>query len=454
MGLFGIKKEGGLMDTIRCDQGDEYLIWKWSPAGEKSRKENAIRYGSSLRVQEAEVAVFVYKQSDGTMQDFIEGPFDQTIKTANFPVLTSIVGAAYGGSSPFQAEIYFINLVGSLNVPFFIKDVNIIDPRVIDYPVPATVKGNIVLSITDYKKFIKKNGLRNLFVEDFKEKIKDNLRVNVASSVSRCPKMCNTNIYSLYYMLTDISRAILPDLQAGLEDLYGINVNQVNISSIVLDEQSEAYKRFDKIIKGRSERIADEQTEAAIRNLEDERQLNLDYRARMNEEAQRMQKLQSESQFITAHQINVQGDVAKTAAESLGELGNSSGMSMGGNGGGMNPAAMMTGMMMGTAVGGSMTNMMGNMMQGVSSPQPPPPPPGTVAEWHIVNRQGAQSGPYNLSQIKQLIMQGEVTPDSYVWKQGMPNWAFAKDVVEIAMQFGAVPPPPPPTPQVPPVPHL
>ena len=167
-----------------------------------------------------------------------------------------------------------------------------------------------------------------------------------------------------------------------------------------------------------------------------------------------MQKLQSESQFITAHQINVQGDVAKTAAESLGELGNSPGMSMGVNGGGMNPAAMMTGMMMGTAVGGSMTNMMGNMMQGVSSPQPPPPPPGTVAEWHIVNRQGAQSGPYNLSQIKQLIMQGEVTPDSYVWKQGMPNWAFAKDVVEIAMQFGAVPPPPPPTPQVPPVPHL
>lgn len=36
------------------------------------------------------------------MMDFIEGPFDQTIKTANLPILTSIVGMAYGGDSPFK----------------------------------------------------------------------------------------------------------------------------------------------------------------------------------------------------------------------------------------------------------------------------------------------------------------------------------------------------------------
>ena len=44
------------------------------------------------------------------MQDFIVGPYDDTIKTANFPILSSIVGLAFGGESPFQAEIYFINL--------------------------------------------------------------------------------------------------------------------------------------------------------------------------------------------------------------------------------------------------------------------------------------------------------------------------------------------------------
>ena len=120
MGLFGRGKGGGVMNVIRCDL-QEYLVWKWRPEGQElnsTSRENAIRWGSSLRVKDGEVAVFVYKQKDGTMEDFIVGPFDQTIKTANFPVLSSIVGLAYGGESPFQADIYFINLAGNIQIKF------------------------------------------------------------------------------------------------------------------------------------------------------------------------------------------------------------------------------------------------------------------------------------------------------------------------------------------------
>ena len=81
MALFGRGKSGGLMNVIRCDE-QEYLVWKWRPAGQEANstsRENSIRYGSSLRVKDGEVAVFVYKQKDGTMQDFIYGPFDDTI---------------------------------------------------------------------------------------------------------------------------------------------------------------------------------------------------------------------------------------------------------------------------------------------------------------------------------------------------------------------------------------
>jgi hypothetical protein len=48
MALFG-KKEGGLMDVIRCDE-PSYLIWKWRPAGadaNTTNKENAIRWGQA-----------------------------------------------------------------------------------------------------------------------------------------------------------------------------------------------------------------------------------------------------------------------------------------------------------------------------------------------------------------------------------------------------------------------
>ena len=114
MALFGTSKgnSGGVMNVIRCDE-PEYLIWKWRPEGQDvntTSRENAIRYGSSLRVKDGEMAVFVYRQQNGTCQDFIMGPYDGTINTTNFPVLSSIVGLAFGGESPFQAEIYYINL--------------------------------------------------------------------------------------------------------------------------------------------------------------------------------------------------------------------------------------------------------------------------------------------------------------------------------------------------------
>ena len=82
------------MNVIRCDE-EEYMVWKWRPLGQdvnSTTRENSIRYGSSLRVKDGEVAVFVYKQKNGTMQDFIVGPYDHIIKTENFPVLASIIG--------------------------------------------------------------------------------------------------------------------------------------------------------------------------------------------------------------------------------------------------------------------------------------------------------------------------------------------------------------------------
>ena len=88
MGLFSKKTEGGIMDMIRCDEKD-YLIWKWRPdaqaAAGSSKKENSIRYGSSLRVRPGQAAVFLY-QSKGEY-DIITGPYDDIVRAENMPIL-------------------------------------------------------------------------------------------------------------------------------------------------------------------------------------------------------------------------------------------------------------------------------------------------------------------------------------------------------------------------------
>lgn len=442
MGLFGKKEEGGFMDVIRCDE-QEYLVWKWRPSGDanSTKKENAIRYGSSLRVKDGELAVFVYQQKDGSMQDFIVGPYDQTIKTANFPILTSIVGAAFGGSSPFQAEIYFINLAGNVPIKFGIPYFNITDSRLPDFPVPMSVRGQIIFNITDYKLFIKNTRLINFELEEFKNLIKSAVTSSVKSGVMNINRTNPLNLVQIEENLDFINEALKSKLKDVFSEDFGVNLKRFDIDSLELDQESEGFQKLLSVTRDQQAKTLSAQTDVNIKNLNDMQEINAQNMADtlqiQREEAQRAQKLQTETNFMGAHALNQQTDVLKTAASSLGEMGN-----MGGAGGGMNAAGMMTGMAMGGAMGGQMAGMMNQMGQTMNQAQNTPPPPPQIQ--YNVSLNGQTAGPFNMQQLQQMVQSGQLTTNTHVWKQGMTNWEMAGNVQELTALFGAVPPPPPP----------
>jgi len=445
MGLFGNKSEGGLMDVIRCDE-QEYLVWKWRPSGESNstKKENAIRYGSSLRVKDGELAVFVYQQKDGSMQDFIVGPYDQTIKTANFPILSSIVGAAFGGASPFQAEIYFMNLSGNIQVKFGIPYFDVFDPRFIDFAVPMAARGTITFNVTDYKGFIKLNRLINFELDDFNKQIKDAVTKYIKGIITNIPSDKGIPVLQMEKKLLEINDLIAAYLKPRMENDFGVNMKGFDLANIDVDKESQGYAELRKVTAEQTTKTTVAQSNVNIKNMSDMQginALNMEDTLRIQrEEAQRAQKLQTETNFIGAHALNQQTEVLKTGAESLGNMGN---MDMGGGSGGMNPAGMMTGMMMGGAMGNQMTGMMNNMGQNMQNQQNIPPPLPTIA--YSVSVNGQTAGPFNLQQLQQMVQNGQLTPNTHVWKQGMAAWEIAGNVQDLSNLFGAVPPPPPPS---------
>ena len=453
MGLFGRGKGGGLMNVIRCDE-EAYMVWKWRPLGQdvnSTTRENSIRYGSSLRVKDGEVAVFVYKQKDGSVQDFIVGPYDDTIKTANFPVLSSIVGLAFGGESPFQAEIYFINLAGVNQLRFAVPYFDVFDPRLPDHGVPMAVRGTITFNITDYKGFIKLHRLVNFDHEQFRKQIKDALTKYVKGVVLNVPREMNIPLVQMENQILAINDRIQEYLKPRLEGDFGVNMKAIDIGALEIDKESPYYEELRHLTAGNTARTMDTQTDINIQNLKDTQRINAENMEEtlriQREEAQRAQRMQTESNNIGAFSIEKQADVLKAGAESLGQMGN---MNMGthdGNGG-MNPAGIMTGMMMGGAMGQQMAGMMNSMGQNMQGAMNTPPPIPNV-QYHIsVN--GSQAGPFNTQQLAQMAQGGQLTPQTYVWKQGMPNWELAGNVPELATLFappapGSMPPPPPPT---------
>lgn len=447
------KKDGGFMDTIRCDE-PSYLIWKWHQSGSQQNnnsRENAIRWGSSLRVKDGEVAVFVYKQKSGAMQDFIVGPFDQTIKTANFPVLASIVGLAYDGNSPFQAEIYFINLARIIQVKFGIPFFDVFDPRFADFGVPVAVRGTVSFGIKDYREFIKLHRLGSFNLDDFQQQIRDAVSRYAKDVVANAPAVHDIPLIQIESKTAQINDILEYDLGERLKETFGVVVSGIDIGTIEIDKSSEGYRQLMSVTKEVATATVKAETEAKVKNIAAKQRIETEHYEELlriqREEGQYSQHKQTQSANIGAFQVEKQAEVGVAGANALGQMGANGAGDInlsGGEGSGFNMAAMMASMAVGGVVGqniaGSMNNMMSGINQTVQKGTTPPTIP--VTAYHVVLK-GQAAGPYDLNDLKQMIESGQLSANSFVWKAGMSEWVCANLIEELKEFFRTMPPIPP-----------
>ncbi len=444
-------RKGGFMDEIRCDE-PSYLIWKWHPSGVQSGqtvRENSIRWGSSLRVKDGEVAVFVYKQKDGTMQDYIVGPYDEIIKTKNFPVLASIVGLAYEGGTPFQAEVYFINLAQIIQVKFGVPYFDIYDPRFDDFGVPVAVRGTISFRIKDYREFVKLHRLNSFELSDFQKQIRDVVTRYVKDTVANASATNNIPLVQIETKTAQINDLVEFDISERLKENFGVEVSGVDISAIELDKSSEGYRQLMSVTKDITGATVKAEAEAKIKDIAEKQRIeaeNYEETLRIQrEEGQYAQHMHTRSANFGAYQVEKQAEVGVAGAEAFGQMGaNGAGsVNLGSDGGGMgfNPAAMMASIAVGGVVGQNIAGAMGTAMSGMNQPVQnfvTPPPIPTVTYHLAVN--GQATGPYYLNVLQQMATAGQFNADSLVWKNGMAEWVKAGDVDELKSMFVVMPP--------------
>ena len=444
------KRTGGFMDEIRCDE-PSYLIWKWHPSGSQlgeNNRENAIRWGSSLRVKDGEVAVFVYKQDNGLMQDFIVGPFDQIIDTKNFPILASIVGLAYEGGTPFQAEVYFINLAQIIQTKFAVPYFDVFDPRFDDFGVPVAVRGTISFKIAEYREFIKLHRLSSFNLDDFQSQIRDAASRYVKDVITNAPSAHNIPLVQIETKTSEINDIIEFDLGERLKETFGVTISGIDVGTIELDKASEGYRQLMSITKDIAGATVKAEAEAKIKDIADKQRIEMEnYEESLRiqrEEGQYAQRKATQTANIGAFQIEKQAEVGVAGAEALGNMGsNGAGdVNLGGNGDGFNMAAMMASMAVGGAVGQNIAGSMNNMMSGMNQPVQPgtTPPPVPVAMYNVAV-DGQATGPFDLNVLKQMAIAGQFTKEHLVWKSGMSEWTKADVVDELNAIFDDVMPP-------------
>jgi len=147
----------GLSVVEFFDNTGQEIVHRWPETGSTD-----IKWGSQLIVQESQAAVFF---RDGRALDTF-APGRYTLSTQNLPLVTGLLSMPFGGTSPFQSEVYFVNLKVFTNLhwgtaePILFRDAEFSMVRLRAY-------GVFSVRVTDAQLFVNKIvGTQNIYTSD------------------------------------------------------------------------------------------------------------------------------------------------------------------------------------------------------------------------------------------------------------------------------------------------
>lgn len=121
------------------------------------------------------------------------------------------------GGTPFQAEVYFINLARIIQVKFGVPFFDVYDPRFVDFGIPVAVRGTISFQIQDYCEFIKLNRLNAFELADFQKQIRDAVCRYVKDTVANAPATNNIPVIQIEAKTAQINDAVEYDISERTE---------------------------------------------------------------------------------------------------------------------------------------------------------------------------------------------------------------------------------------------
>lgn len=347
------------------------------------------------------------------------------------------------------------NLSKGSQLNFAIPYFDVFDPRLQDYGVPVSVHGAVVYAIEDMDLFHSVNRNEGYSDETFKNKLRGQLTKFIKSVVSNAPSDAQIPVVQIERKIFEISELIQQRVTPQVEKLFGITIRSLDITGINVDKESRGYRELKALTVDLEKERMMAQHNAQISNfnlnndlqqdmLKKQSELNLDAMGRkqeldlggqeelqrMNlenqretmriqrEEMQRASRLQTEQTFMGAHQANLNAGVLNNATDNGINAFRQQTM------GGMNNMGQM----------GGAPQMPGQKGMG-GAPQMPGMGAAIPQVQYYIGINGQQYGPCDWNKLQQLVQQGQLTQQSYVWKNGMAQWEFAGNVAELAPLF-------------------
>lgn len=380
----------GFIDVIQFNGLPDDLVWKFPY--------NNISTGAQLVVNQSQEAIFL---KGGEVAD-IFGPGTKTLSAGNLPILQKLINLPFGGKTPFVAEVWFVSKTVRRNLKFGTeRPIDIWDPM-IQNSVPVRAFGQYGIRIADSVAFLREMvGTLHLFnTEDIIDQFRSDIVQALSERINNFMTEQQVSIVTINGKLSEISRYIQEQVNEEFTR-YGLEITNLKVENINYDKNDPQVARI------------------------------LEGYAKAKDRAVQGFTYQQERQF----------DILETAAGNEGSAGNTMGAGMG----------LGMGFGIGSTFNSQFSNVANSAMSGAPSSPSCPPPAGNGGIVFHISVNGQQYGPYDMTAMKQMASNNQITSDTYVWRPGMAQWQLAGQCPELAAIF-STPPPPPSTPPIPPMP--
>jgi membrane protease subunit (stomatin/prohibitin family) len=340
-----------LIDIVKIDSNDNEFVVKY-PSED-------LRMGTQVVVNTSQTAFFV---KGGKIFDQFESG-THTIKTENIPLLNKLINLPFGGNSPFQAEVWFVNLITKLDLKWGTPTpIQLEDPKY-GVIVPVRAYGQYGFKISEPRLFIETLvGNMKIFTADkIDEYFKGKVLSSLTSLISSKLISDNVSVLEINSLLDDLSNHTLNKLNSEFSK-FGIELVNFNFISVNIPESDPS------IIKLKEAKDIAAKIKILGRDI---------------------------------YQMDRSFDVLDNAAKNEGGV-----------------AGNLMGAGLGLGLGAGIGNQIGNVSNNLNTTIPPQPP--TISFYAIINNQ--QEGPFDLNTIIQKLSAGTLTKDSLVWKAGMASW--------------------------------
>jgi membrane protease subunit (stomatin/prohibitin family) len=364
-----------LIDVVKVVSSDNDFVIKF-PSED-------LRLGTQVVVNTSQTAFFV---KGGEIFDQFESG-THTIKSENIPLLNKLINLPFGGNSPFQAEVWYVNLISKLNIKWGTPNpIQLEDP-----------KYKVIVPVRAYGQY----GFRISNPRVFLQTLVGNMSVFTADKV---------NEYFRGMVLSSLTTLITSQMVSKTISILEINAHLENLSSYALEKIKNEFEKYGiEVVNFFFISINIPENDSSVLKLKEAKDL-----------AAKIQILGRD-----VYQLDRSFGVLDKAAENEGGIASTL-------------AGAGLGFGMGTGLAGQMSQISGNLNSST-----PPPIPESFSYHIVINN--SQSGPFNLQQINQLFQSGQISTESLVWKPGMSTWECLKNQQELAEVVKNIPPPLPNT---------